>query len=264
MLMDLIGWAVIRMSYIALACFFVLALMLPVFSLVITADAVQTSYISLLTEDSTFMVINTKSDGKKTLGSGFHVYDKAGKIHFITNHHVCNTGHPVNVTLYNSLTEKTYPSKYIRVSAKTDLCELSPIKGAPALGLSLTSYRGQQIFIVGHPTGLNLHVSGGVIVDGRDNVDTWPSGLVGPKACAKFGGKNVKLLDRNTFRLKWHCVQRYLTFQTSAIVMGGNSGGPVVNVFGQVVGILHKKNRAYWGSMIPFTNIYEFLNNEEK
>lgn len=253
-------------STICVALIIVLGIALPTLSVVMNAEAIRSVYISALTEDSTFLIRNYTPNGSYASGSGFHIKDQEGKTHFITNAHVCDSGHPPKLTAYNTASNRTYNVEFIKYSYKADLCEMSVIPDVPALTLTGDLFRGQQVFVAGHPAGYNFFVSSGLVVDGYDNTDMYTASTIGLKTCTKYGGKNVKMpvFDGFLFDMKWMCVQKYVTIQTSAHVIGGNSGSPVVDVWGNVIGILHKKNKTDWGLAVPAQKIFDFINNKEK
>lgn len=251
---------------VCVAIIIVLGLAIPTLSVVVNVDAIRSIYISALTEDSTFLIRNYRPDGGYASGSGFHVKDENGVARFITNAHVCDIGHPPKLTAYNTASGKMYNVKFIKYSYKADICEMSIVPDAPALSLTGDLFRGQQIFVAGHPAGYNLFVSSGLVIDLSENIDTYSSRVIGMKTCNKYGGKNIQIpvFDGFLFNMKWVCVQKYNTIQTSALIIEGSSGSPVVDIWGKVIGILHKKNKANWGLAVPAQKIYDFINGKEK
>ncbi len=141
-------------------------------------------------------------------GSGF-IVDKEG--HILTNNHVVENADEITVRMY---TGKEYPAKLIGRDADTDLAviQITPDGDLPvaALGNSDDVKVGQFAIAIGSPRQLEGSVSfGHVSAIGRE-------GLAG--------------LSRQGLRF-----QNLL--QTDAAINLGNSGGPLCDIDGQVVGI---------------------------
>ena len=135
-------------------------------------------------------------------GSGF-IIDSNGTI--VTNNHVVKGAKTVTVTLSDG---DTYPAKIIGTDPKTDLAVLKIEAGKPLpyveLGSSQDVATGQWVVAMGNPFGLGNTVTTGIISAlGRDIGD-------GP-------------------------YDRFI--QTDAPINEGNSGGPLFNQKGQVIGV---------------------------
>jgi serine protease Do len=136
-------------------------------------------------------------------GSGV-IVDADG--HAITNYHVVNHASQVTVELSDG---SRHPANVVGVDPATDLAVLK-IKGsglaAAPLGNSDTTEVGDPVLAIGNPFGLAQTVTAGIIsAKGRHAVI-----------------ENVNYQD---------------FLQTDAAVNPGNSGGPLVNMKGQVIGI---------------------------
>lgn len=135
-------------------------------------------------------------------GSGF-IIDSNGTI--VTNNHVVKGAKTVTVTLSNG---NTYPAKIVGTDVKTDLAVLKIDASKPLpyveLGNSDEVEPGQWVIAMGNPFGLGNTVTTGVVSAlGRDIGD-------GP-------------------------YDRFI--QTDAPINEGNSGGPLFNQKGQVIGV---------------------------
>ncbi len=150
-----------------------------------------------------------KMDDRKfqVMGSGL-VTDGAGYI--LTNEHVVDNAQQILVTLPS---KREYPAELIGVDRQTDLAVIkvtTPEKLSVAnLGNSDAVKVGEWVIAVGNPYGFDRTVSFG-IVSGK--------GRVMPNF-----GREVSFL--NDF------------IQTDAAIDPGSSGGPLVNLRGEVVGI---------------------------
>ncbi|MDA1192049.1 MAG: trypsin-like peptidase domain-containing protein [Candidatus Poribacteria bacterium] len=144
-----------------------------------------------------------------TSGTGFFI-DADG--HIMTNDHVVHKASRVNVKLHDG-TE--LEARIVGVDPNTDIAVLKVDLGKPAhilpMGDSDAARLGQFVFSVGNPLGLEFSANIGIIsAKGRTNlVDSRGSDLI-----------------------------RYQDYiQTDAYMNVGNSGGPLVNLRGEVIGI---------------------------
>jgi serine protease Do len=135
-------------------------------------------------------------------GAGF-IIDSSGIV--VTNNHVVKDAATVAVTLSNGA---TYPAKIIGTDPKTDLAVLKISAGRPLpyveLGDSASVVQGEWVVALGNPFGLAGTVTAGIVSAlGRD---------IGDGPYDKF-------------------------IQIDAPINEGNSGGPLFNQQGQVIGI---------------------------
>ena len=140
-------------------------------------------------------------------GSGF-VLTKDGFI--VTNYHVVKNAETVKVTLY---TGDEYEAKYVGgdedydiAVIKVEASELQPVILGDSAGLNV----GDHVLAIGNPLGeLTFSMSGGMVssVDRAINVNGTPFNMI----------------------------------QTDASINSGNSGGPLFNSYGEVVGIVSAK-----------------------
>lgn len=144
-------------------------------------------------------------------GSGIIISEDG---YIVTNAHVVQ-GESFSVTLSDDEDrENFYPAELIGSDAKTDLAVLK-IKAnglTPAiLGDSDETYVGENVVAIGNPAGLTNTVTKGIV------------SAIGRKVRA----------ESNSFRME--CIQ------TDAAISPGNSGGALVNMYGQVIGITSSK-----------------------
>ena len=138
----------------------------------------------------------------KSLGSGFLI-SKDGYI--VTNDHVVRDAESIQVKLSN---DKVYDAKVVGGDQKTDIAVIKinatdlPVA---VLGDSDKLEAGQWAIAIGNPFGLDRTMTVGVIsATGRTNMG----------------------------------IETYENFiQTDASINPGNSGGPLLNVYGEVIGI---------------------------
>ena len=144
----------------------------------------------------------------RSLGSGI-VYDVIG--HIITNNHVVEDSQKTTVTFLDGT---SYNAKVIGTDPYTDLAvikvDVNPSLLHPLpIGDSATLRVGDQVAAIGNPFGLSGSMTSGIVSQlGR---------LLSTPGTASFSIPNV--------------------IQTDAAVNPGNSGGPLLNMKGQVIGI---------------------------
>lgn len=140
---------------------------------------------------------------EQSLGSGF-IMSADGYI--LTNEHVVAGAEEIKVQLTD---QQVFPGKVVGVDAKTDVAVLkieSPESLPVAvLGDSDRLRVGQWALAIGNPFGLDSTLTVGVI--------------------SATGRANVGIEDYEDF------------IQTDASINPGNSGGPLLNIYGEVVGI---------------------------
>jgi serine protease Do len=138
-----------------------------------------------------------------SLGSGF-IINKDGFI--LTNDHVVKDAESIQVKLSN---DKVYSGKVVGEDPKTDLAivKINAREELPVavLGDSDKLQVGQWAIAIGNPFGLDRTVTVGVVsATGRSNMG----------------------------------IETYEDFiQTDASINPGNSGGPLLNIYGEVIGI---------------------------
>ncbi|MGH9863108.1 MAG: Do family serine endopeptidase, partial [Candidatus Acidiferrales bacterium] len=141
---------------------------------------------------------------QRSLGSGV-IVDSAGYI--LTNYHVVENADKIKVKLHGG--RKEYAAKLVGFDGETDVAVIKieadhSLTAAP-LGDSDAAEVGDWVLAIGSPFGLEATVTAGIIsYKGREG----------------FGQGQF---------------QRFI--QTDAAINRGNSGGPLVNLSGQVIGI---------------------------
>ena len=140
-------------------------------------------------------------------GSGFILTNDG---YIVTNYHVVESADTVKVTLYNG---DEYEAKYVGGDEEYDIAVIK-IEGsdlpAVTLGDSTALNVGDHVLAIGNPLGeLTFSMSGGMVssVNRAINVGGTPFNMI----------------------------------QTDASINSGNSGGPLFNQYGEVVGIVSAK-----------------------
>jgi serine protease Do len=145
----------------------------------------------------------------KGLGSGFIISPDG---YIVTNDHVAGNATEITVTMTNG---KQYPAKVVGTDAASDICLLKvDADNLPyeILGNSNNVMIGEWVIALGNPFGLF-------------EINDKPTVTVGVISST---GMNLEPLE-NRYYLNM--------LQTDAAINGGNSGGPLVNSVGEVIGM---------------------------
>ena len=139
-------------------------------------------------------------------GSGF-VFDSDG--HIVTNHHVVDGAQSVSVRFWDG---STYDATVVGSDPSTDLAVIKVDAPADALvplalGNSDELSVGESVVAIGSPFGLENTLTSGVV-----------------------SALNREMTSQNNFTIS-------NSIQTDAAINHGNSGGPLLNAAGQVIGV---------------------------
>lgn len=140
------------------------------------------------------------------LGSGVIVKQNGDKVYVLTNNHVVGNAEEISITLHEG---KTYSAKLVGKDERKDLALVvfNENKKVPLanLGDSDLASVGDWALAIGNPLGFNYTVTAGII-----------------SALGRRGGPAENISD---------------FIQTDAAINQGNSGGALINIHGQIIGI---------------------------
>lgn len=177
------------------------------------ADAVEKVY------DSVVIVSTYKDNVYSASGTGFVYQKEDNKYYILTNHHVIDGGNKVTVTFTDG---KVLETKVVGSDQYADIAVLSletkeDVKIAP-IGKSESTRVGDTAFAVGAPldSAYSWTVTRG-IVSGKD----------------RMVEVSLDKSSQNDYVMK--------VLQTDAAINSGNSGGPLCNSNGEVIGITSLK-----------------------
>ncbi len=143
---------------------------------------------------------------QRALGSGF-VIDKAG--HIVTNYHVVHGANTIQVSFSNN---ERFKARLVGVDPSTDVAVLKvgvksrALKALP-LGDSDSVRVGDEVIAIGNPFGLDRSVTAGIVSAVQRRIE----------APNRLSISHV--------------------IQTDAALNHGNSGGPLLNAQGEVIGV---------------------------
>ena len=177
--------------------------------------------------------------GGAVLGSGFVVDAENGYV--VTNHHVIEkAGKTITVKFYDG---RQYPAELVGSDEDTDIAvlkiEAENLTELP-LGDSSTARVGDPVIAIGTPYSEDL---AGTLTNGMI------SGVDRKFEVKDYFGRTEKIMK---------------LIQTNAAINSGNSGGPLINMHGQVIGInVMKLINDYegLGFAIPMSSAVTVINN---
>lgn len=177
---------------------------------------------------------------KKGGGSGFSIKTASGRQVIVTNEHVCAASDTGEVFIEQDSGLKSF-KKIIHVDDLHDLCIVEGDFRLPALELGSSPVKGDFHYIVGHPGGRALTVSQGEYI-GDENVQL-PDLKVKVRKKCKHTIIELNPLEKFMYNMEFICMKSFRAYSSSAVAYGGNSGSPVVNAFGEVIGVLFAGSR---------------------
>lgn len=190
-------------------------------------------------------------------GTGFEIKAPSGKIYTLTNAHVCGLGKDGIIMVGEKrYSNRLIPKRIIEVYQDNDLCLVEGLQGYEGLTVASGSEVGDLVWAVGYPLGQSMNISSGRIKDyGKLSVIDPET----PKEECK--GPNMHMETYNMFFLTAEfCVVERFAAQTDVPTFPGNSGSPLVNVYGNVEGIIFASdNETHWGSAVPLDYINKLL-----
>lgn len=183
----------------------------------ISADRLKTASSSGIYFDTP---VQPGAEAKNSIGSGV-IVDRKGYI--VTNYHVIAGAMQISVSVFG-FQETVYPAEIIKTAPEADLAvlKINSKDSLPSavLGNSSLMEVANSVLAIGSPFGLEHTVTKGIISDNKRDLE----------------------IEGRPYRDM---------IQTDAAINRGNSGGPLINVEGKVIGI----NTAIYAPTGIFTGI---------
>jgi S1-C subfamily serine protease len=244
-----------------LTIFFNLCLILMLLSaqtmFIFKSDDIHRSYLRKYVGSRVYKVMIPNSGG----GTGFAIKAPSGRSYILTNDHICALARHSSIYLKDGLF--SISTKIISRSDKTDLCLLT----APTneIGLDLANYTpmlGDQVFAIGHP-GLDL-----LTLSNKGEIISISSTKLTERAI-RVPLNTTEDGECDTDNPKFHietiegddyCVVDVPSvYNTSVLIKQGSSGSPLVDFYGDVVGVVAGMDSYTWGVAVTLKDVKEFL-----
>ncbi len=205
------------------------------------ADAVEKVY------DAVVIVKTYKNKKLYATGTGFVYKKEDGKAYILTNNHVIESGDAIHVEFTDGHSVETeVKGKDLYSDTAVLAVDEKEILDVADIGSSEDARVGDTVFTVGSP--INSDTYSGTVTRGI------------------LSGKNrlVSVSTSNTSRSD----MMMSVLQTDAAINSGNSGGPLVNANGEIIGITSLKLAATgvegMGFAIPIETALNYATKEEK
>lgn len=195
--------------------------------------------IALLSDKLTSMYLLTQAKESVVFihighggGTGFVVKGESAEPVLVTNSHVCNGQEWVDV---NRLwEERQHKLKVLQDDSEHDLCIVEAPANVPALSLAPKARKGEYAMVFGHP-GLKDLVASPGRVSSRMDIE-----ISIPLKDGQCNGK-IKEVEQvlGPLLLKQEvCIKTQDALSITNKVEPGNSGSPVLNKWGEVIGVV--------------------------
>lgn len=198
----------------------------------------------------------TPIDNAKAGGTGFQISTTRGPM-ILSNAHVCESIKENVLRAWQG--RKYWDLPILEISDKTDLCLIKGIPGQPVLALGAPASSLDKITIIGHPWLMPVTPSQGWVID-RKTIDIATS-----KTEQECTGYMYEWKDYMTWLGPQKiCFRSIESVRTNVRMFPGNSGSPIVNSQGQVVGVAFAINSFFRTSYyIPIYDVYAFVKKYE-
>lgn len=246
--------------------------LLALFVSVLAVPNIQRAWVRNKVADRTFEVKGKRNGGG---GTGFQVEAASGTSYIITNSHVCEMaqadGKDENFLLVNRH-DHWMKRRILEVSRDSDLCLVEGWPGLQGLSIGGRVHIGQTVSAIGHPHLGPITMSSGEVVAFTDTLIEHHIMLSGDKKLNKLLGASDMACDMP----KNEIVKKHIMFfglidlgevpfcmvreskaiQTNVTIFGGNSGSPLVDSWGRVVGIVFASDPSTnWGYAVNLRHL---------
>ena len=201
-------------------------------------------------------------------GTGAFVKAASGNVYLLTNKHVCGlaSGGIIKIKPEGA---PFFLGKVLVTAETSDLCVIGNYFGGSfdhsAYSLAKSAVPGDIVHVFGYPKYHVFTMSDGKII-GSEKVSIM-KGVVKSKAeCSGPGETTVDFClpaPMDVPMCAIFCIQQYDATTMTALIEPGNSGSPVVNTLGHMVGLIFAGENpdASWGAAMPLTDIRTLLSN---
>lgn len=223
---------------------------------VMLSPQIHDDYIRVVTKPKIGKLTNMQQNSG---GTAFLVNTPSGKTFTLTNAHVCELGKQNgNGDMVLNLNGSVSVQHVIQVYSESDLCLVTAPPHKSGLKVSRFAREGQNVNLTGFPflqpyTMLKGHISGRMAIQVLVGYDV---------PCEGTGFKIVPSEGvQAAFGIRFACIRELEANPLDLNSLPGNSGSPVVDDYGDVVGVLFAGGEGR-GYMVPLDMIQDFLRDK--
>jgi len=253
----------------------VTAIVLVFLCLSIESPEIYGKYLRNKVGEKTYMIKGhpTKGGG----GTGFAVQAPSGVSYIVTNSHVCEgvkgmTADKNSVYVVNN--EGAMLRKIIVISDESDLCLIEGLPDVDGLKVSGSEPGlGEFVTVVGHPHLRPLSISRSEIVGVQDveilgyfmKSGNAVQDLLTQAEDGKCDMPKNKIIEADVesfigpMHLKICLIITKAAYMSTAVIYPGNSGSPVVNWVGRVIGVAFASDSTNWAYIVSLNDLNDFL-----
>ena len=203
----------------------------------------------------------TKTDKGLSGGTGFVVKAPSGKLYTLTNEHICSMGDNLVAHTQNG---KKHKIKVIKKYKDHDLCIMEAVPGLRPFKIAKNIILHERVWLIGHPALRPLTLESGHYVGSFDIKLRSTCPVEVQKMIKEKYDKGILTAQELYSIVYTYCTKELESQHISNIAYGGNSGSPVVDMFGNVIGVLYagRRDQPTASHTVPLKEIIKFLRNK--
>ena len=241
--------------------------------LVLKAPEIHGMYLRQEVGSKVYMIQGKLNGGG---GTGFAVQAPSGQHYIVTNSHVCegalSQSEDKTSLLVTNQKGQSMRRRVIENSDFTDLCLLEGLPGVKGLQLAGEPHQGETSYVVGHPRLRPMSVSKGEIVGATDVpilayimpgnaiIDMMAPHLVNKEGKCDAPKNKIEEIKETMIGPITICLNvTKAAYMSTIVIFGGNSGSPMVNLWGNVQGVAFATDDTNWGYIVSLSDLTRFL-----
>jgi len=227
----------------------------------------------------------TRTYAGRSGGTGFLVKAPNGKLFTLTNAHICRIADKLIAHKQDGDKQEV---KVIKIYEKHDLCIMEPVTGLRPLKIAKSIQHHERVWLIGHPSLRALTLESGHFVGTQNiklsttcsaselktyeekllkEIEDIEKKILNSKNPGEQIGLSFRLLEivMELQRVSLgYCIKNMVSQHINNIAYGGNSGSPVVDKFGNVIGVLFagRGDQPTASFTVPLAEIKKFLEDK--
>lgn len=203
-------------------------------------------------------------DGAHGMCTGEQVMAPSGQSYILTAAHcriLANDGTNFKITTEDG---RKLERKFIEEDPMADILLIEGVPGLPALEIApITRIKGQHVRTFTHGGAVGTHKTEGELIEHREiHVPLYAiTDELSRAACTVMPKNHIEAyIDMFSDAPQDICVADLRSTITTAVIIPGSSGGPIVDDVGRLVGVASATDQQF-GYLVPLDDIQSFLKN---